>query len=176
MTRTIIRINCRCTCRKFTRKLTYSLLFSFFIAITAIFIPSEFAFAQNVKITGVSDFAFGTWSGSGDMTDTDTLCIYRDSGGDDYSITASGSGAGGSFSVSSGGGNLSYQIRWRKSGGSFISLNANSGTNFDGAHTASETCGGVDNAEIEIQFTSGSLEAAIGGSYSGTLTLLIAPV
>ena len=130
--------------------------------------------AQLVRISGMDDFAFGSWSGSGNLTSSSTVCIYRSSGGGNYSVTASGSGAGSSFTVASGGSTIAYQVRWKQVGNSFSTLTASSPSSFAGA-SSSLTCGGSDNAEMEVQFSAANLGAASAGSYSGTLTFIIAP-
>lgn len=133
------------------------------------------AHAQLVQITSVGNFGFGAWSGSGDLHSTDQVCIYRSSGGSNYRITATGSGAASSFRVANGGANIAYEVRWQPlPAGSLTSLTAGSPTGFSGA-SGSINCGGSTNALLDITITETALSAASSGSYSGTLTLLLEP-
>jgi hypothetical protein len=133
------------------------------------------AHAQLVQITSMRNFSFGSWSGSGDLHDSDQVCIYRSSGGTNYRITASGSGAGSSFRVANGGANIAYEVRWQPlPAGSLTSLTAASPTGFSGASN-SINCGGSTNALLDITITESALSAAASGSYSGTLSILLEP-
>ena len=136
------------------------------------------AFAE-VRISNLRDFTLGSWSGSGDLYDNDDICIYN-SGGTGYRITATGSGSGQAFTLSTTGGAVEYEVRFKDqagSGGSYVQLT--SGTqvsSFSGASSSSDCNSGVDlNANIKITVTATALGSAVPGSYSGTLTIVLAP-
>lgn len=132
-----------------------------------------YAEAQLFRITGMSNFSFGTWSGSNDMVASDTVCIYRSSG-TGYRITASGNGAGNSFLSTGSSTTVAYEVHWKHGGGSFVSLTANNSQTFTGASN-SLTCSGVDNAELQVTFPESNLSAARADSYTGTLSILLEP-
>ena len=139
------------------------------------------ALSQQAQITDMDDFSFGQYSGSGSLTQTDgDVCIYQTGGtGTNYRVTASGTGAGGSFQIQSGGDSVTYEVLWKDSqgaGGSFTNLTANTGANFSGADNASTNCGGSANAALRVYFSSGNLAGAVPGSYSGTLTISVEPI
>lgn len=151
-----------------------------FLSILTVSIPLG-ASSQQAQITDMNDFPFGQYSGSGSLTQTDgDVCIYQTGGtGSNYRVTASGSGAGGSFQIQSGGDSVTYEVLWKDSqgtGGTFTNLTANSGANFTGADNASTNCGGSANAALRVYFSSGNLAGAVPGSYSGTLTISVEPI
>ncbi len=126
----------------------------------------------DVQITAFNDLTFGTWGASGDMVQTDDLCVYN-SFDDNYKITATGSG--GSFQMTSGGDNLSYEVRFRQGGGSYVQLTHNSSSSFTNANTTSATCSGGTNSTLQVTVRDTALAAARPGNYSGVLTLLLEP-
>jgi hypothetical protein len=128
--------------------------------------------APQVRITSVDTLTFGTWSGSGDMFQTDGVCIYNDTS-TNYRITATATE--GSFIMTSGGNNLGYVVTFQGSSGGFVGLDYNTPTGFTAANMASETCGGSTNGNLRVTFTDASLSAAKSGSYSGSLILLLEP-
>ena len=135
-----------------------------------LFIPRS-AESQSVRISGMSDLSLGTWMGSGDLTNQATLCIYT-LGNANYSIRATGNGAGSAFTLSSGGSTVAYEVYFKDSG-SFVQLTSGTRGNFTDANTTTDGCGGVNNATIKVVATAAALSAATAGSYSGTVTLLL---
>lgn len=135
-----------------------------------IFISDGFAL---VRITEMDNFAFGTWSGSGQLQASDTICIYDSQANMNYGIRATGSGAASAFTVASGAFTLAYGVQWQGSVGAMTTLTTNVKTVFNNANRISQTCGGAPNATLRITFTQANLEAAEAGTYSGVLTLLL---
>ena len=128
--------------------------------------------AQQVQITGFSDIALGSWTGSGDLSSEDGLCVYN-SATANYRIRASGSGAGNAFSLSGVGDDVDYEVRFREDPGSYVSLTAHTFQNYTGANQVSPSCSGVDNARLEVRVTAAELSTVPSGNYSGTLTVLL---
>ncbi len=131
----------------------------------------------DVRITGFSNFAFGTWVGSGDLQNSDDLCVYN-SATSNYQITATGDGVGSAFTLDSSGIPVAYEVYWNDSTGTSgnVQLTTNSTLHGQsGANTSSETCGGSNNANLEIFVPEGSLSTVTAGSFSGTLTILLEP-
>jgi hypothetical protein len=141
----------------------------------------RFAYAAGtVRITGMADFAFGSWTGTGDMVLADgTLCIYRGgTGGNKYRITASGSGSGGALTVAASSYTLAYSAGWKNTSGTsgtFTNLPRGTAVQFTSGDTASQTCSGGWNAAMQITFASADLSSAKMGDYSGVLTILVEP-
>jgi hypothetical protein len=110
------------------------------------------------------------------------VCVYSNTAGGAYNITATGDGPSSSFQVSDGSGNfITYQFRWNDVGGTNSGgVNLTSGTILTGqtgADTVSVNCsGGASlNARIRVRFTESDLSTSIGNSYTGNVTISISP-
>lgn len=130
-----------------------------------------------VRATGFANFSFGTWSGSGNFDSNDNVCIYSNSTGGGYQVTATGEGAGGAFTLSNGsGGELDYEVWWNDAANTTGSVQVTAGvalTGQTGAHTTSQTCGGGNRANLRIRILSTALSTSNSGAYSGTVTIVI---
>ena len=143
---------------------------------------AAFAAANNeVRISGLSDLAFGTITNlTVDSVLSESLCLYAKAKPTDlYRITATGSGSGGSFSLNSGSATLAYDVQWSASPnrGSGIQLTANQPLTGqpNGASDSGCTSGSPTTASLIVILRSSALAAATSGTYTGTLTLLVAP-
>jgi hypothetical protein len=129
-----------------------------------------------VRISGLSDVSFGTIGNLGvNQVRTQTVCAHAQVG--TYSVTASGSGPGNSFRLSSGTRLLPYEVQWAGSAGqtSGTALTANLpsvGFPSDGNHQ----CNRGPTASLIIILRATNLQSATAGDYGGTLTLLLAPM
>ena len=131
-----------------------------------------------VRVTAVDDLALGTWTGTGALETTDSVCIWTTTGG--YNVTATGSGVGGGFSLSNGAsGTLDYAVKWDDAPTSSTLAAMTSGTaltgQVSGANTTDCNAGSSLTATVGVEITETDLTAADSGSYTGVLTLLIAP-
>ena len=132
---------------------------------------------EMVRISGFEDFAFGTYSGNGALTDNDDLCVYRN-GNATYTITATSNE--GSFQVRSGVNAINYTASFNDQTGTVGSaaLVYNTATSTQtGANTQTADCSqGGNSANLKIDMTEADIQAAPPGSYSGTIVLTAAPV
>lgn len=128
--------------------------------------------AQQVKISGFTNIPLSPWTGSGDVSGENSLCVYNSST-NNYRIRARGGGAGNAFVLNSTGSELPFEVRFRDSVSSYVNLTADSFQNFTDANTSNQNCSGVNNANLEIRVKENDLSSAISGSYSGTLTILL---
>ncbi|MFO0989289.1 MAG: hypothetical protein U1F37_18320 [Alphaproteobacteria bacterium] len=129
-----------------------------------------------VRITNLDDINLGTWSGSGDMTGSDNVCVWSTTR--KYNITATGSGAAGAFTLSDGGTNtVAYSVQWAQTSGASTGTALTSGTALTAQNTSttSTTCSGGSNSTLIVKILDAALQAAPAASYSGTLTLVVAP-
>lgn len=137
--------------------------------------------ADVVRISGLDDIIFPSYGGTGNLLDFDDLCIYSNTAGGAYNVTAVGSGGGGAFTVSDGVNTVPYNAGWNDVAGTYTGIALlTSGvvlTGQTGADTTSTDCSGGSNltARLGIQFLEADLQAAVVSAYSGTLTLTIAP-
>lgn len=149
---------------------------NFTIIILALLCTSlSLAYGQDVQVTGFSDLSFGTYSGTGEVTASDGVCVYKSSGTSKYKVSPTGSGSGGSYELTTTGGTLAFKFEWRQSGGAWRNINANGSRNYNGANSSSTNCGGSDNAEYQIVIAANALDAANPGAYSGSVTVVIEP-
>lgn len=144
----------------------FARLFLFLAALAPI------AEAQQVKISGFTNINLGPWNGAGDLSAENSLCIYNSST-PDYRVRARGSGTGNAFELPGSGGDVAYEVRFKQSSSSYVSLTADVFQNFTDADTSDDTCGGVANANLEVRVKEDELSGAQSGSYSGTLTVLL---
>ena len=126
-----------------------------------------------IQIVDMNDFNFGTWSGSGNLTATDQVCVWEDSGNNRYRVTATGTGAGGAFTITGGTTALPYQVTWTSSNGTTQTLTANVQSVQFRASSFVNRCGGGTNATLRIDIQQSDLLASEAATYTGTLTLLL---
>ena len=135
---------------------------------------------NNVRITGLSDVAFGTVANlSTDWTRSQNICVYSNSPTRGYHVQATGSGSGGAFALASGSNALAYEVEWNpvsgQSTGTTLSPNVALTGQVSSATQQSCNSGPATSASLIIILRSAQLSAARAGTYSGTLTLLVAP-
>jgi hypothetical protein len=127
-----------------------------------------------VMVSNLGNIDLGNYSGAGNLTGSDSFCIYRNSTGP-YGITMTGSGAGNAFLLSDGSNNLAYTV-------SFTNASANPMTAGSlltaqtGANTTSTDCsaGTANNVSVGITVDNAALSSAPAGTYLGVLTILVA--
>jgi hypothetical protein len=137
--------------------------------------------AQKMQINNVDDLALGTWSGVGDLSASDNVCIHSKHTNQTYGITLTGDGAGGAFTLSSGAPTtLPYRVFWNDD----ISLTGRVEV-FAGVKLGNQTGGSRfrncrfvptgTNANFSVEVSATDLEGVQSGSYSGVLTLFLSP-
>lgn len=145
----------------------------------ALIATASTATAQQVRITGLADVNFGTVNNlAADAINTQSICVWANGSNSDYSITATGSGVGGAFSLANGSFELPYQVRWNSQPGQANGALLTSGMPLTGQVTAAQnqTCanGPPTTASLIVVLPAASLSSAIAGNYNGTLTLIVA--
>ncbi|MGH1537571.1 MAG: hypothetical protein ACRBDX_05945 [Gammaproteobacteria bacterium] len=144
---------------------------------------------RNIIILGLRDFNFGVWnSGDGTLIDNDNVCVAKTSNFGTYGIRAAGNGNGfdpAAFTLSNGVDQINYNVYWNDTATPSGANPLNQLTPGVISHGQVETnlhvlfafflgiCG--NNANIEIEIPDTELSSAVGGAYSGTLTLLVIP-
>lgn len=137
--------------------------------------------ADNVRINGLSDVSFGSiTSFAADYVRSQSVCLYAKAPpSDNYRITASGSGSGGNFSLYSGTDALPYDVQWSNSPGQTTGIQLSPNVPLTGQPNAAKNddCskGPATTASLIVILRSSALASALAGSYSGSLTLLVAP-
>lgn len=136
---------------------------------------------SNVRITGLSDLAFNTITDlNSDTSLAEDVCVFSNSATNGYRVTATGSGSSNSFALSASGGNrLAYEVQWNSQPGQISGTQLTSGSPLTGlvSSATQQSCnnGPSSSASLIVILRAGALSAAVPGSYTGQLTLLIAP-
>jgi hypothetical protein len=145
--------------------------------------PSQGRAADYVRISGLSDLAFGSITNfAADSVLSESVCLAAKSPpGNNYRITASGSGSGGAFILTSGSGVLPFEVQWSAAPGQTSGVQLLPNQPLTGLHSSSSNAaddcskGPATTASLIVILRSGALASASSGTYTGALTLLIAP-
>ena len=138
------------------------------------------AVSNKVRITKLSDVAFGTLANlSVDAVSSESVCVYANTTTSGYNVTASGTGPGGAFQLSSGSRSMAYAVQWSSSAGqsSGVQLTPNVPLTGQISSATQQTCGNgpATSASLIVVLRTAALSSATAGAYSGTLTLLVGP-
>lgn len=136
--------------------------------------------ADKVRLTGLTDVAFGTVGNLGaDAVRAQDICIYSTSPTSGYHVTATGSGAGGNFELSSGIDTMSFDVAWNSTLGqaSGTLLTPNVPLTGQVSSATQQTCnsGPARTGSLVVILRSAGLSSAKAGTYNGTLTLVVGP-
>lgn len=148
-------------------------------ALAVIVPPSAARAADKARASGFVDVNFGIVAGFGDQSFSQSLCAYSSSRTATYSVIASGDGAAGAFTLSSGSSQLAYDVMWadvpNRSGGTALSPNIPLSSLTSTASQQSCISGPPASASLTIVLRDGVLRSARAGSYSGAVQITIAP-
>lgn len=141
--------------------------------------PAEAA-SNKVRITNLSDVAFGTLANlSIDAVRSQSVCLYADTNTNGYNVTATGTGPGGAFELSSGVRSMAYVVEWNSSSGQSAGAQMTPNVPLTGQVSAAthQTCnnGPATSASLVLILRSSALSSATAGTYNGTLTLVVGP-
>ena len=136
---------------------------------------------QRARIGGLADVHFGTISAAAEQTNRQNVvvCSYQGQPHSlNYSVTASGSGSGGAFELSTGAASLPYDVQWAdlpgQTGGTML-LAGVAAPGFGNAANGFDCSGQPETASLTVTLRAADLASAQAGSYSGTLQITIAP-
>jgi hypothetical protein len=161
------------------RFLTTATFAFWFLMLLAMAAPSSAA-SNRVRITNLSDVAFGTIANLGaDAIRSENVCLYADTNTNGYHVTATGTGPGGSFQLSSGTNVLGYDVLWSSSSGQTSGLQLTPNVPLTGqvSTATQQACGTgpATSASLVVVLRSTLLSSATAGTYNGTLTLVVGP-
>ena len=110
------------------------------------------------------------------MSDTSAACVYRSGPTGSYNITATGNGPANAFTLTDGVNSVNYSVTYDDGSGpsallSGVALGALNATNVDDNCV---TAGGT-NGSIEVTVAAVDATGLPASTYTGTLTLLVAP-
>jgi hypothetical protein len=131
------------------------------------------------QISGLTDIAFGTVDPASAASQAENVCVWSNTSGKGYQVTATGSGASNAFTLTNGTTTLPYSVEWAATSGQSSGTALATGTALTGlASTAtSPTCaaGPTSTASLVVKMSAANLQAAVASTYNGTLTLVVAP-
>ena len=134
-----------------------------------------------VRISGLSDVTFNNVDPSVNASNAQNVCVWSNTSTRGYSITATGSGAGNAFTLSSGAlAPVPYTVQWAQTSGQTSGTSLLASTTLTG-QTSSATnndcsAGPASSASLVVSVASSSLQGMTAGvTYNGTLTLVVAP-
>lgn len=150
------------------------------LALAAALLAPGPALAQEkfVKIGNLTDFNFGLVTNlSADRSLARDVCVYSAKATPGYNIRASGSGAGGAFTLAGGGGTLAYEVQWAaqpgRATGTALQPNVTLTGLLTSAQQANCNSGPPSSASLIVLLRAAALQAAPSGTFSGTLTLIV---
>jgi hypothetical protein len=108
------------------------------------------------------------------------VCVWSNTSTKGYNVTATGSGAGNAFTLANGGQSVGYNIEWANSSGQASGTALTSGAALTGltstATAAGCSSGPATTASLIVKIPSANLQTMQAAlSYTGTLTLVVAP-
>jgi hypothetical protein len=136
------------------------------------------ALSAQALISGLSDLQLGSWNGFGDLEGSVEHCVFARPGGR-YAVAASGIGSGGAFVLQNGPGTLPFQVDY-DDGGGWSQLDPGvplAGQRGEPNLVQFARCliGLRPPERVRVRILTQDLAAAVAGTYSGSLTLLITP-
>jgi len=132
------------------------------------------------QVSGLDNIALGLWSGPGDLTSTETFCVYSNTVGATYNITITSPNqdASSNFFLANAGltATIPYQLQFKDDlvPGGDVTVG---GAALSGAgNNQVPDCGGIDNARLTVTLLATDLDVATVDFYSDTITILVAPL
>jgi len=137
------------------------------------------AASNKVRISSLSDVTFGTLASlSIDAISSQSVCLFSDTLASRYTVTAIGNGPGGAFALTSGLASMPFEVEWSGTPGqaSGAQLFPNVPLSGQVSSATQQSCnnGPATSASLIVVLRSAALSSATAGTYSGTLTLLVA--
>jgi len=135
---------------------------------------------NRVQISNLADVSFTNQDPSVAASNAQNVCVWSNSSTKGYNITATGSGAANAFTLSNGAATVPYSVEWAGSSGQSSGTALSSGSALTGltSTATNPTCsaGPSSSASMVVKITSASLQGMQAAtSYTGTLTLVVAP-
>ena len=136
---------------------------------------------NRAQITGLSDISFTNADPTTTATSAQSNCVWSNTATKGYSITASGSGTAGAFTLTSGAlAPVPYSVQWAATSGQTSGSALATGTALTGlTSTATRpTCnaGPATSSSLVVSIAATDLQDMVASaSYTGTLTLLVTP-
>ena len=135
---------------------------------------------NRVQISGLTDVAFTNQDPGVAASNAQNVCEWSNTSTRGYNVTASGSGTAGAFTLANASLTVPYSVEWAGSSGASSGTALASGTALTGltstATNATCSAGAASTASLIVKIASSNLQSMQAStSYTGTLTLVVAP-
>jgi hypothetical protein len=135
---------------------------------------------NRIQLTGLTDVAFTNQDPSTAASNAQNLCVWANTSTKGYNVTATGSGSGGAFTLDKGAVTVPYSVEWSASSGAASGAALAAGTALTGlvSTATNPTCsaGPASSASLIVSLSATDLQSMQAAtSYTGTLTLVVAP-
>ncbi|MGE5563243.1 MAG: hypothetical protein ACM3ZV_08020 [Bacillota bacterium] len=135
---------------------------------------------NRVQLTGLSDVSFTNQDPTVAAANAQDVCVWSNTSTRGYNVTATGSGTGSAFTLGNGSLSVPYSVEWAGSSGQSSGTALASGTALTGltSTATNPTCsaGPASTASLIVKIGTTDLQSMQAAtSYTGTLTLVVAP-
>jgi hypothetical protein len=136
---------------------------------------------NRAQITGLADVTFASVDPGSPATSSQSDCVWSNTSTKGYSITATGSGTSGAFTlVNSASATVPYTVQWAASASQTSGSSLTAGTALTGltSTATTPTCasGPSTTSSLVVNMSAAALQSMTAStSYTGTLTLLVTP-
>lgn len=135
---------------------------------------------NRVSLTGLTDVAFTNQDPASAASSPQNVCVWSNTSTKGYHITASGSGTSGAFTLASGTLTVPYSVEWAGTSGQTTGTALTSGTALTGLKSTAVdpacSTGPSTTASLIVGIAAADLQTMQAAtSYTGTLTLVVAP-
>jgi len=135
---------------------------------------------NRVELSGLSDVAFTNQDPSVAASNAQNVCVWSNTTTRGYNVDATGSGAGGAFTLANAGLTVPYSVQWAGTSGASSGTSLVAGTALTGltstATNATCSSGPSSTASLIIKIAATDLQSMQASTnYTGTLTLVVAP-
>lgn len=137
--------------------------------------------AGRVQISGLTDVAFDLVDPSSGQARAQDICVWSNSVGRKYNITARGNGTGNAFTLAASGLTpVPYSVEWAQATGQTAGTPIAAGVSLTGQSSTATaptcTAGPATSASLIVKLAASDLQQMqAGAAYSGILTLIVAP-
>lgn len=131
---------------------------------------------DQIQITALQDIT-GTHVPGSPFNGSSPACVYTNNPTGNYDVTMSSANAdaANNFRLNDGGTFVTYNATYNDGNSSAAMSSGQINQTFDNANTSSPTCGGTPQSTISISVPAANLDAVGAGTYSDTITILVAP-
>ena len=129
-----------------------------------------------IIVRDMNDFAFGTYSGAGNLAMNDDINVASNFPGTTYQVTITGDGSGSAFTISDGPNTIPYDVYYNDDPGLVGRVAVTSGVDLVNQDNAEDILAALTlNANLSIEMSQANLQTAVANTYTGTITLLFQP-